>query len=77
MASPLTFMTIIAEEQLFEMLWQTAYLLVSAGGIWLGYLISPSIEALLMGYGIAFCGMYVIHVFCTYRLAKGGRIFTK
>lgn len=71
-ASPLTFMTIIAEEQLFEMLWQIAYLLASAAGIWLGYLISPAIESLLLGYGIAFCGMYAIHVFCTYRLAKGG-----
>lgn len=73
-ASPLTFMTIIAEEQLFEMLWQIAYLLASAAGIWLGYLISPAIESLLLGYGVAFCGMYAIHVFCTYRLAKGGRL---
>ena len=75
--SPLTFMTIIAEEQLFEMLWQIAYLLACAAGVWIGHLIRPDIEALLVGYGVAFCGMYGIHLFCTYRLAKGGRLLGK
>lgn len=69
--SPLTFMTYIANKQAFDMKWQIAFCITSAGGFYLGYLIFGNPYGMLLLYGIALAIMYGVSFYYTRKLAKG------
>ncbi|WP_040197570.1 lipopolysaccharide biosynthesis protein [Candidatus Soleaferrea massiliensis] len=72
--SPLTFMTIVAERQRFEMLWQISMLILSAGAMYLSYLVSGNVYVVLLAFGMATTLLYGVHLRYTMRLANGGGV---
>lgn len=70
-ASPLTFMTVIAKRQDFEMKWQIVMMIFTTIMMALGQFIFHSHYMMLVMYAFAFIVMYLIHVSFTYRLAGG------
>lgn len=79
--SPLTSMTIVAEKQTFELIWQTALCIVTSGAMLLSaYIFPPNggnfpCYAVMCSYALAYSFMYAVHFLYTSQLAKGKKLW--
>lgn len=79
--SPLTSMTIVAEKQTFELIWQSTLCIVTSGAMLLSaYFFPPNggnfpCYAVMCSYALAYSIMYGLHFIYTSQLAKGKKLW--
>ena len=64
---------IVAEKQRFEMIWQIAVLLISSVSMYLIFLFTKNVYAVLLAFGVSTTVLYLVHLWYTMKLANGGK----
>lgn len=80
--SPLTSMTIIAEKQTYELIWQTTMCITTSLAMYISCLVFPISSgsnfhyyAAMIAYATMYSVMYILHFLYTRQLAKGKKIW--
>ena len=68
-ASPLSYMAYLVERQHIDLLWQVGLMLVTVATLYVFH----SYESTLIGYSAGYAAMYLLYIFISYKLSKGGK----
>lgn len=70
-SSPLSLTVLLANMQLFDLVWQIARLILSILSLYIGYLYFDGYRMALIFFVISFSFLYLVHSYFQYKVAKG------